>query len=506
MRAAIYVRVSTEEQALHGYSLAEQREACRKKAEELGAEAVVEFADEGHSGAVLERPGLTALREAVARGEVDLIVVRDPDRLSRKLAHQLLLTEEFERAGVRLEFVEYEWRDTPEGRLFYSIRGAIAEYEREKIRDRTVRGKLTKAKQGKIPHRFHVYGYDYDPETGEVKINEEEARILKQVFDWFVNEDIGTTGIAKRLNALGVPSKNGGKWYQTVVANVLSNPTYTGTWFFNRRDCSVPRRGRDYPLKPEEEWIPIPVPPIIDPETFEQAQEKLKKIRRLYAGRNRPRHLLAGLATCGHCGEPMPTSAVGVWGKYYARTYACRGCGNRVRADRLEPLVWEVVTSLLRDPDALMREIRREREDPALEQELGRVEEALERVEKGRAAVLDALSAGLLDLDEEVAARLAEIKRRREELLQRKAALEEALRAREKAERKIDDLRRRAEEFLSRLDGLEDGEKRGLVRLLVEEVLVYRTGVPGHRTVTVCLRTGDRVFREIFWEKGRGKR
>jgi len=121
LRAAVYARVSTEDQAQHGYSLAEKREACRRRTEELGASEMLEFADEGFSGTVLERPDLTALREAAASGMVNVIVCRDPDRLSRRLAHQLLLTEEFEKAGVRLEFLDFSWQDTSEGRFFYQL-------------------------------------------------------------------------------------------------------------------------------------------------------------------------------------------------------------------------------------------------------------------------------------------------------------------------------------------------------------------------------------------------
>ena len=154
MRAAVYARVSTEEQAQHGYSLAEQKDSCKQRAKELGATEILEFADEGISGATLDRPGLEGLRDSIKEGIIDLIVLRDPDRLSRKLAHQLILTEEFEKAGVRLEFLDFTWQDSPEGKLFYNLKGAVAEYEREKIKERMIRGKNQKARQGGIPTNF----------------------------------------------------------------------------------------------------------------------------------------------------------------------------------------------------------------------------------------------------------------------------------------------------------------------------------------------------------------
>lgn len=484
MRAAIYLRVSTEEQALHGYSLADQREACRKRAQALGAREILEFADEGHSGATLERPGLTALREAIMQGRIDCVVIRDPDRLSRRLAHQLILTEELERAGVRLEFIDFTWQDTPEGRLFYSIRGAVAEYEREKIRDRMTRGKLQKAKQGGIPHRFHVYGYNYDPATGKVSINEAEAAVVRKIFTWFTEEDIGANGVAARLNAMGIPSKTGRVWYRRVVAAILSNPTYTGTWFFNRRNCyggKQARKGQDYPLKPEEEWIPVTVPAIIEHDLFERAQAKLTEVRRLYAGRSRHRYLLSGLVTCAGCGYPMHGEVGSIW-KKRVRMYTCkaksagrqRGCGARVRADKLEAEVWNVVTSYLNDLEALITEIEAMQANGTIERELEQTEKALARIEKGRTALLDALSSGVLDLDAATKAKLAELKRQKDKLLNRKKELETALAEARNALLRVSDLRQLAREALDKLDFLSEDERREIVRALIKQVAVQK--------------------------------
>lgn len=505
MRAAIYIRVSTEEQVLRGYSLAEQREACRNRAMELGAKAVLEFADEGHSGATLDRPGLQELRDAVRRGDMDCVVIRDPDRLSRRLAHQLLLTEEFERAGVKLEFIDFTWQDTPEGRLFYSIRGAIAEYEREKMRDRMARGKIQKAKQGGIPHRFRVYGYDYDPAAGKVSVNEAEAAVVRQVFAWFITEDIGANGIAGRLNAQGVPTKAGRVWHQRVVTGMLSNSVYTGTWHFNRRDCRggrAARKGSDFPLKPRAEWVAVPVPAVIDRETFDRAQEKLAEMRRLYAGRPRHRYLLSGLVTCD-CGRPMHGERSNVWGKRY-RTYTCKikvagrksGCGRRVRADQLEAEVWAAVAACLRDPEALAREMESLQGDGATREEAAQVERALARIEKGRAAVLDALAAGVIDLDGDTKARLADMKRQRDRLLARKKELDAAATSARAARARAGDLRRLAGAVLQRLDFLTEDERRDVVRAVVRRVTVQGKG--RDRAALVHMNVPDTVPFSVY--------
>src|SRR5262245_66626515 len=138
MRAAIYARVSTEEQA-ERFGLTSQVTELRALAERLGyaIPSGAEFLDDGYSSATLERPALTRLRDAAKAGAFQIALVHDPDRLSRRLAHQLLLSDELERAGVRLEYLTTPRTDTPEGRLLGHVKGVIAEYEREKSRERT---------------------------------------------------------------------------------------------------------------------------------------------------------------------------------------------------------------------------------------------------------------------------------------------------------------------------------------------------------------------------------
>jgi site-specific DNA recombinase len=332
--AGIYVRVSTEDQAKHGYSLAAQTEACRARALALGAADVRLFADEGVSGALLARPGLTALREAVGARQLDVVVVWDPDRLSRNLSHQLLITEEIERARVRLEFVNFEWKNTPEGQLFYALRGAIAQYEKEKIRERTGRGRLQKAKQGRLPAAFRPYGYDYDPRTALLVPRPDEVPIVQEMFRWFLSEGEGPAAIARRLNQLGVPSRKGGRWHRTVVRQILSNPVYTGIFHANRYDAAGVSLNRHRPpaervspsLRPESDWVPVPVPALIDPDDWRRTQALLEQARRLWAGRPRAAYLLSGLLTCGRCGMSMSGFVGTDWGTR-RRKYTCRRSG-----------------------------------------------------------------------------------------------------------------------------------------------------------------------------------
>src|SRR5579863_484193 len=187
MRCILYVRVSREDQAKQ-FGLASQLRACRELAIAKGCDSVEELKDEGYLGSDLDRPGLTRLRELVKSGQVDIVIVHSVDRLSRKLAHQLLLQEEFDRAGVRLEFVTTGTADTPETKALFGMTGVFAEFEREKIRERTMRGRREKARQGFIVGGRWAFGYKYlgkaDGERGKLEIDEPKAVIVRQVFQW----------------------------------------------------------------------------------------------------------------------------------------------------------------------------------------------------------------------------------------------------------------------------------------------------------------------------------
>ncbi|NLK51371.1 MAG: recombinase family protein [Syntrophomonadaceae bacterium] len=464
MKAAIYIRVSTEEQAQHGFSLNEQREACHNKAVSLGAVIIREYADEGISGATLERPGLTALREAVQQKEVEVVIIRDPDRLSRRLSHQLLLTEELENAGTRLEFIDFDWKDTPDGRLFYAIRGAIAEYEKEKIRERMMRGKLQKARQGGIPMGFYNYGYIYDPETGQVKVHRDEAAVVKDIFKWFTEEDLGLNGLAKRLNAKGILSRHHKKWHRQVIKQILQNTVYKGSWKYKD--------------------IFIPVPAIVEDTLWEAAQEKLKVVRQLWAGSGPNRYLLSGLMTCGNCGNSLTGLYTHWWGQK-ERRYSCRkkhpgaanpGCipGKSFRAEELERTVWAQVVSWLQFPEVLLNEVLHSFSSPGnLNEELTRVEKYLRGIEKGRQALIEALGAGFLDLDTLTQEKLINLRKRKEALEQRKKELLNQTRLTGNNLSRREYYQQLSQEVLVALDTLDFAEKRAIVRALIIQIKVF---------------------------------
>ncbi|MDI3316105.1 MAG: recombinase family protein [Bacillota bacterium] len=364
MRAAVYARVSSEEQ-VGGYSLRSQEELCRRRALELGAEEVVAFVERGVPGDTLDRPELERLRGALRRRAFDLVVVLDPDRLARSLALQLLLTEEITRSGARLEFVGYEWRDTPDGRLFYALRGAIAEYEREKIRERTTRGKLAKARAGGIINAPRTYGYRFDPEGDRLLPDPATAPVVQLLFAW-AEEGLGPAAIARRLAALGIPAPGGGpRWWARTVARILRNETYRGRLRVHRWSITRQGRRRRTRERPRDEWSLVEVPPLVEAERWEAVQRRLRR-EEAAGARGATPFLLGGLVRCGHCGAPMVGQSRRQRSRLF-RYYVCRSArragatplagaagsppppahGRYVPADLLEARVWAAVEERL---------------------------------------------------------------------------------------------------------------------------------------------------------------
>jgi site-specific DNA recombinase len=149
-RAVLYARVSTDEQAKSGFSLAQQMEALRAYAGQEGYEVLEEVSDPGQSGASLERPGMDRVRDLVATGDVLVVLAQDRDRFAREPAYHYLLRREFEEHGCKIRALNDRGDDSPEGELTDGILDQLAKYERAKLGERTRRGKLRKAREGKL--------------------------------------------------------------------------------------------------------------------------------------------------------------------------------------------------------------------------------------------------------------------------------------------------------------------------------------------------------------------
>jgi len=213
MAALIYARVSSDKQR-EEHTITSQTAALRVFAQEQGFSVPDDWVieDEGYSGATLVRPGLERVRDLVAEGQVDAVLVHSPDRLSRKYAYQVLLLEEFARNNVQTVFIKAPQTATPEDQLLLQFQGMIAEYERAQILERSRRGKRHRALQGVVNVLSSApYGYRYirrsDHAPAAYAIIDAEAAVVRMVYEHYTVQGLGIGAITRLLNEEGVPTR-----------------------------------------------------------------------------------------------------------------------------------------------------------------------------------------------------------------------------------------------------------------------------------------------------------
>src|SRR5438874_1942496 len=318
MRAAVYGRVSTTRQA-QAQTIEQQLDRLRAAVAGHGWELHEQhvYRDDGYSGASLGRPGLDRLRDHAALAELDAVLVTAPDRLARNYVHQVLLIDELAARGCRVEFPGRPMSADPHDRLLMQIRGAVAEYERTLIAERMRRGRQAKLRAGTLlPWTTAPFGYRLDPErprrADAVRTDPEEAVLVAQLFGWYLEPGATIYQLAARLTDLGVPTPMGGpRWNVASVRGILRNPAYAGRALSNRTQVAPARRrksamrpagpGQSHAPRPEEDWIAVPVPPIVSAETFAQVQAKLDANQQAASRNTRHEYLLRALVSCGAC-------------------------------------------------------------------------------------------------------------------------------------------------------------------------------------------------------------
>jgi len=324
--AAIYTRVSSDLQKENN-TIESQVEFLLNFADHKGYVVPEEyiFRDEGYSGAILVRPGLERVRDLSAEGQIQAVLVFSPDRLSRSYAYQVVLLDEFASCGTDVLFINSPKAETPGEALLLQFQGMIAEYERAMIKERSRRGKRHKAKTGIVNVLCGApYGYNYIKRTEDTaayyQINEEEALVVKEVYRLYTEDLLSIGDVVRELNQRKIPTKKRqSPWERTTVWGMLKNPAYMGKACFGKTERTE-RQKITKPLrekggystrnscskeKPREEWIEIPVPAIITAETFELAQERLRK-NKLHSQRNTVEvTLLQGMLVCSECGYSL---------------------------------------------------------------------------------------------------------------------------------------------------------------------------------------------------------
>ena len=487
-RAILYARVSTDEQARSGYSLAQQIEALREYAAREGYEVLEEVVDAGQSGASLERPGMDRVRDLVGAGGVSVVLAQDRDRFAREPAYHYLLRREFEDYGTNIRALNDRGDDSPEGELTDGILDQLGKYERAKIVERSRRGKLRKAREGKVIATYRpTHGFRMNATRDGYEVDEENMSVVRRVFRMVGAEGAGIYSVHKTLESEGIPAPGGGKyWDKRAITRWIADDAYKphpyeevakllrpevaarldpdlsyGIWWFNRRRTSQTQvskpnpdgNGRVYSkvgkvvYRDREEWIAVPIPDAGIPlEWIEAARAMLAGCRSPSRVEGRFWELSGALMRCGECGRAMEamvkTARKKSGGKYVFCYCRCREgnrkretCSNNrcIRSDRAHAAVWDLISGLLSEPErlragleAMIEEERKGmRGDP--ERETKAWLQKLSEADRKRDGYLDLAAEGFLD---------------REELRAKLTALEET---RETAERELRALRGHSE-------------------------------------------------------------
>jgi site-specific DNA recombinase len=361
-RAAIYARVSTNEQARRGTSLTTQLDECRRFALAQGWDVTAEYIDEGVSGAKASRPALNALLVAVRAGEVNAVVVAKLDRFARSMNHLSTMVNELDDRRVVFATVDRQIDTTTSaGRLLRNILGSFAEFERDLIIERTTSGKRRVVEQGYWPGAVAPYGFRLERIEGahsRLVVFEPEADVYRQIVAMLVDRGFTTGDVARHLNARGISAPRAREWHQNMLRHLLLRAPLSGLWTYGAGTG-------DRPLEANEKPLTIKIPAIVSPLRHDELRRALV---RTSTGPRGPAYLRMYLLGRGRMRSVCGGSFFGVWRRDRGyRQYKCTNSLStaehrcncpRIRSDDVEDDVWDALVALLRDPNRLSDTVR----------------------------------------------------------------------------------------------------------------------------------------------------
>jgi len=499
MRAALYVRVSSEDQAKEGYSLIAQQEKLEEYAKNNGYLLCKDnvYVDDGYSGKTENRPALKRLFEDSQSRKFDVALVYRLDRFFRNVRLLLESVETLGSYGVGLKSITEPFdTSTPIGRYVLTNLGAIAELERAIIMERKELGTLKAAQAGKWMGGTPPYGYRINRETKKLEIAPKEAAVVKMLYDWLVGEKLALSRIQSRINALGIPTKHdllsktkptGSKcwWRKQTIARMFQNEIYAGTfWFRKYKDPSRARTVENQRRK--EEWVRIPVPAVVSESQFELARRQIAENRLLSPRRTMHSYLLAKKLYCGVCGGTMvaqyhpPTDSRKAV-KFYTchkrfRQHSPVPCAQKsIVETRIAVPLWDALKRLLMQPEAMLNELdalkRRDDLRPALIAQQRQTEKQLRKIESRRERLLELYLDGAIDKAGFLEKSRA-MEHEKELLAKRSAELSQSLMGAEERAIRAASVRQLYERIGKNLEDADYETKRTVISLLVHRIVV----------------------------------
>jgi site-specific DNA recombinase len=298
LKPALYARVSSQKQA-DDKTIESQLHELAARIHNDGLTLADEhiFRDDGYSGAELQRPALEELRDRVAASLIDRLYIHSPDRLARKMAHQALLLEEFAKHDCEVVFLNQQGLpNSPETNLLIQMQGMIAEYEREKILERTRRGRRHAAAAGRVSvFAGAPYGYQYVSKAqgdGQARweIDPLESHNVRLMFDLVGRHGCTLSQVVRELAARGIRSRTGKPhWDRATIRGILINPAYYGQARYGRErltlrkpgkrakrgDPRIPRKAKVTAATYPTEHIVITVPAIVEEDLFHRVGRQM---------------------------------------------------------------------------------------------------------------------------------------------------------------------------------------------------------------------------------------
>ncbi len=455
------------------------------------------YADDGYSGELLARPELDRLRDDAKARKFDAVLIHAVDRLSRNHIHAGVVIEEIQKQDVEVMFLNAPPTDTPEGRLLFDIQSVVAQFEKEKIKERTRRGRLHKAKKGLVVGTPTPFGYRYVKRDGVgfYEVDEEQAETVRMIFDLYTKKGMSLRGIRKELYRLSIkPAKGGKYWQSSSLGRLISNESYAGvTHYMKNLSCEpLKRRTEAYhrikntgrKLRPKEEWIPIPIPVIIERGVYQAAVAR-RETNKVFSERNTKHpYLLRGMLEHLPCGYKMSSE-----NHKDSLVYRCRQRANNFPERRschgwyttklVDDLIWETISGILAHPQPVATYLKRKGKDSAkianaAQETIQLLDRQMSELKSKEEKVASDYASGVLK-PEQIAVLMNGLDVKRQKIAEKKSATVKELEGLgTPAEVISDGLKKTFGLIQRRISGASFETKRAVLKLLVEKVVLEK--------------------------------
>ena len=472
--AAIYARYSSDLQ--RSESIDAQIRACRYYAQRFNLEVIRVFSDAAKSGrSVTKRDQFTAMMDAAQSGQFEVLLVHKLSRFSRSGTDTLNNKAKLESSGVELISVTERLDNTPEGKLMLYVITGMNEFYSANLAAETMKGLRENAYNGRHTGGLPPLGYDVDPATKQLVVNEEESKAVKTIFAMYL-AGYGYGDITRTLNANGWRSKRGALFGRNSIHDILINEKYTGILTYDKIAAKTPD-GRMNRRKFKKEYIRLEggCPQIISKEDFERTAKKLKENQHRPRPQSVENYILSGKLFCGECGHRMCGERHKVRDTAYAY-YVCNE-GKRRKDHRLsapkelvEDMVCNALNKIISSPvsvESIARAAVSSYEDDS--SAVCRLDKEIAECDNGIRNIVKAIASGL---DEpELRSELLQLKQRKAELIAIQSSVTQ-------------DSKKSFEDwvaFLSKfcdIKALPDADKKALIQTYVDRIVLFRKPDP----------------------------